>query len=497
MPPIDANDVRARLDAVIGAMKQKGAWDVERPRDEAFVEMGAFGMRAMAFEQWLRYVFVPNVEQLIASNGPWPTTSMVAVHAAREGDGNPAVSALVPALHAFDAMFEPAEPAPTAVPAVSPSPAAQAYARGVAAFERGDHGAALVAMREVLAIDSRFPNAHNYAGWVLLHWPSRTSTELDAATGYFREAMAVAPADGASLANLCDALVAAGREREAEAEAERETTSSEWNRAAAAYNWLGWRALGSADMIARAIELLRAATARRTWWGLARSNLAKALEIAGRGDEAYAEHATALACKDAFDRAFCYERRAAYETRHGWLRNALGSFRAALADDRERGGARQATYAEVIAWLESQLRARGVDVSDTNGVAWLRACELEIPAGFNARNELGEPLADDVIEVERLIRAERWTDAVAALEALRSSDYNKLIDAIGYASSGAMLAKRAGRRADAIAMQRLLVAAYEYYASGASSGGEGMTRTLDVERERAKLVAWERDDRDE
>ena len=103
---IDAKQVRARLDAVIAAMQASGAWDVERPADAAFDDMGAFGMTTMAFEQWLRYVFVPAVEALVASNGPWPGGSSVAAHAAREGDGNPAIAELVAALSAFDDLFD-------------------------------------------------------------------------------------------------------------------------------------------------------------------------------------------------------------------------------------------------------------------------------------------------------------------------------------------------------------------------------------------------------
>ncbi len=86
-------------------MKDSRVWDVPRPADEALVDMGAFGMRTMAFAQWLRWVFVPNVERLIASDGPWPQSSQVAVRAVREGDTDEAIAALVPALGAFDAAF--------------------------------------------------------------------------------------------------------------------------------------------------------------------------------------------------------------------------------------------------------------------------------------------------------------------------------------------------------------------------------------------------------
>jgi uncharacterized protein YqcC (DUF446 family) len=103
---LDASAVRERLDDVIAAMKSNELWDVARPLDEAFVDMGAFGMNTMAFEQWLRWVFVPNVEGSIARGGPWPRSSSVAVKATREGDTEPRIAALVPALSRFDELFD-------------------------------------------------------------------------------------------------------------------------------------------------------------------------------------------------------------------------------------------------------------------------------------------------------------------------------------------------------------------------------------------------------
>lgn len=102
---IDPVRVRERLDAAIAAMRASGAWDVTRPADDAFDDMGAFGMRTMAFAQWLRWVFVPAIEARLAAGGPWPSSSEVAVQATREGDTDPATAALVPALAAFDALF--------------------------------------------------------------------------------------------------------------------------------------------------------------------------------------------------------------------------------------------------------------------------------------------------------------------------------------------------------------------------------------------------------
>lgn len=366
--------------------------------------------------------------------------------------------------------------------------AAQLYSDSRAAFARGDQAAALAAIRGVLAADPAYPNAHNYAGWILLHGPARTPADLDEAIEHFRAACEATPDDDVPLVNLCDALVAAGRDADALAEAERATAvTSQWTRMAGAHNWLGWRLLQEPGTLERAIAHLRQAVKWRPVWGLARANLGKALELAHRGDEAYEQHVLALACRDDFDRAFCHERLGAFQARHGWFRNALVSMRAALREDEQRGGARRAPYAEGIAWIEQQLRAQGIEpvTHDRD-----RACELEIPPGFLAKNELGQPLSDDVIEVERLARAGRWGEAAAQLERLRAADYNQLFDAVGYATDAADRARRAGHHREAIAMMRLVVEAYRYHASGASSGGEGMARMEDVRSAEQKLATF-------
>jgi hypothetical protein len=82
---------------------------------------------------------------------------------------------------------------------------------------------------------------------------------------------------------------------------------------------------------------------------------------------------------------------------------------------------------------------------------------------------------------------------VSALEALKRADPVKLVDAIGYASRGAELARKAGRRREAIALLRLVLHGYEIYASWASSGSEGLGRMVDVDRVRDRLAGWERE----
>ncbi len=101
----DAEAVGRAIEQVILAMKQASLWEIARPRDEAFVDMGPFGQRTMSFAQWLRWVFVPDVQGLVASQGPWPKSSSVAAMATREGDTDPGIASLVEPLSSFDKLF--------------------------------------------------------------------------------------------------------------------------------------------------------------------------------------------------------------------------------------------------------------------------------------------------------------------------------------------------------------------------------------------------------
>ena len=224
---------------------------------------------------------------------------------------------------------------------------------------------------------------------------------------------------------------------------------------------------------ADALAIVEHALTQSPWVGTTRVSHALLLELAGKVDDAYQEYAAALRCTDEFGRAHCHERRAAYEIQRGWLRTALRSLRAAKLKD-------------ACEYLERELTAKNIPfVREGDDAAWWqRACELEQPPGFGDLDETGKPLSDDVIEVERLLRAGKWDDAVHAMRLLQGT---KLVDAIRYASRGVTDMLNDNCRAQAVAMQWLVVEAYEIYASWSTSGGEGMSRMIDVERERERL----------
>ncbi|MFT3840454.1 MAG: hypothetical protein QM723_25925 [Myxococcaceae bacterium] len=332
------------------------------------------------------------------------------------------------------------------------------------------------------------PNSH---GWQLYQVAGRTAAQLEEAITLFKEAMKLRPHDNVPLANCCEALVAAGRAEEAVALAEHESKSAEYRRAAGAHNWLGWHWKAKPETNDAAIEHLKKAISLWPVWALPHANLGHALEAAQKSDEAYEQHGLALRTQDTFDRAFSYERRGAFEARQGWLRNALCSFRAAYDTEKARNGARLSTYAETLAWVSKVLDTAGISVPppewEERDSRWQRDCELEIPPGFQQRNAWGEPLAEETIQVELLLRAKRWDDAVKQLEKLRANHYNHFFDAVGFSEKGAKLARDAGAKDAARKLLELTLEAYQWYAAGATSGGEGMERMIDVDRLQAEL----------
>ena len=97
--------VRSKLDKITAEMRRINMWDVPKVSADQLKDMGAFGYNTMSFEQWLRWVFVPRVEELLKEGGPWPKSSDVGIAAIRNFDGQDEASGLVTLLCEFDALF--------------------------------------------------------------------------------------------------------------------------------------------------------------------------------------------------------------------------------------------------------------------------------------------------------------------------------------------------------------------------------------------------------
>lgn len=100
--------VAKQVDLIEAEMKRIGYWQAEPPPAENLVITQAFGGDKLSFGQWLQFVFIPRVRQIIEMRGAFPGASQVADQAFREwkmwGDA-PETDELIRLLREFDAMF--------------------------------------------------------------------------------------------------------------------------------------------------------------------------------------------------------------------------------------------------------------------------------------------------------------------------------------------------------------------------------------------------------
>lgn len=99
-------EVGERIDGIEAELRRLGWWSEEPPPPAAFESDQAFFRDTMAFSQWLQFVFIPRVREIVASRGEFPTRSMVGAQAVRELDGVWEADDLVSLLSSFDRAVE-------------------------------------------------------------------------------------------------------------------------------------------------------------------------------------------------------------------------------------------------------------------------------------------------------------------------------------------------------------------------------------------------------
>jgi uncharacterized protein YqcC (DUF446 family) len=102
----DSALIKASIDKIEAEMKTAGMWSESPLPPEAYDFHQAFAMDTMAYSQWLQFVFVPRVNDLITSGGQFPSRSMVGTQAIREFDGDERAAGLVELLCRFDSLFD-------------------------------------------------------------------------------------------------------------------------------------------------------------------------------------------------------------------------------------------------------------------------------------------------------------------------------------------------------------------------------------------------------
>ena len=110
MTTISGSDKYARVaeltDRIEAEMKRIGFWCTVPPTPEQMSFKRAFAMDTMAYHQWVQFVLIPRVRDIVASRGAFPPASNVGIQAIREWDGDDRAAGLTTMLCDFDRVVE-------------------------------------------------------------------------------------------------------------------------------------------------------------------------------------------------------------------------------------------------------------------------------------------------------------------------------------------------------------------------------------------------------
>jgi len=86
-------------------LKRLGRWSVNRLPVEIFENMGAFGSNTMSFEQWLQFVLIPRILEIVDEKSDFPVGSNLAPYAIRYFDGDPDATSIHNILYDLDQLI--------------------------------------------------------------------------------------------------------------------------------------------------------------------------------------------------------------------------------------------------------------------------------------------------------------------------------------------------------------------------------------------------------
>jgi uncharacterized protein YqcC (DUF446 family) len=96
----------AYADRIEAELRALGRWQDTPPPESAFESRRAFFGDTMAFTQWLQFVLLTRIRQVVAEKGAFPAHSQVAAYAVREFDTDYDAQSLIPILIEFDRFIE-------------------------------------------------------------------------------------------------------------------------------------------------------------------------------------------------------------------------------------------------------------------------------------------------------------------------------------------------------------------------------------------------------
>jgi uncharacterized protein YqcC (DUF446 family) len=97
--------IGANIAEIENEMKRIGYWQSDPLRPEQYEFRSAFAMDTMAFSQWLQFIFIPRVKNMLETGEKFPPDSQNGAQAVREFDGDDRAQGIVALLSDFDEII--------------------------------------------------------------------------------------------------------------------------------------------------------------------------------------------------------------------------------------------------------------------------------------------------------------------------------------------------------------------------------------------------------
>jgi len=86
-------------------LRRLNRWSAEPLPPACFENMGEFGSNTMAFEQWIQFVLIPRIQEIVSSRGEFPENSSLSVYAIRIFNGDTRADYLTELLSQLDNLI--------------------------------------------------------------------------------------------------------------------------------------------------------------------------------------------------------------------------------------------------------------------------------------------------------------------------------------------------------------------------------------------------------
>ncbi|HQQ98258.1 MAG TPA: YqcC family protein [Cyclobacteriaceae bacterium] len=105
-----------KADEIEACLRSINRWQAEPLPEHVYENMGPFGAQTMSFEQWIQFVLVPTIRDIVNERASFPPYSQVGVYAVRTLDGDVEAQPLVALLSELDMLIGTQPPDETIAP---------------------------------------------------------------------------------------------------------------------------------------------------------------------------------------------------------------------------------------------------------------------------------------------------------------------------------------------------------------------------------------------